>query len=89
MAEAIFLVGLLGGIASLVAAIGVARQNWRRDVAPFSRHTSSFKVLARPGSYASATAVGSIRALTAIGYGLLGAAILSLGYQLLADLGGR
>jgi len=89
MAQAVFLIGLLGGIASLVAAIGVARQNWRRDIAPFSRQTSSFKILADPGSYASASAVGSIRTLTAIGYGLFGAAILSLGYQLLADLRGR
>jgi hypothetical protein len=89
MAQAIFLIGLLSGIASLVAAIGVARQNWRRDIAPFSRQTSSFKILADPGSYASASAVGSIRTLTAIGYGLFGVAILSLGYQLLADLRGR
>jgi hypothetical protein len=89
MAQAVFLIGLLGGIASLVAAVGVARQNWRRDIAPFSRQTSSFKILTDPGSYASASAVGSIRTLTAIGYGLFGAAILSLGYQLLADLRGR
>ena len=83
--QAIFLTSLFGGVVSLVAAVGVARLNWRRDVAPFGRRTDSVKVLARPASYAAASAAGSIRTLAGIGYGLLGVAILCLLYQFFAD----
>jgi hypothetical protein len=50
MVQAVFLTSVLGGVASLIAAIGVARFIWRMDVAPFGRHTNAIKVLARPSS---------------------------------------
>jgi len=70
---------------SLVAAIAVARTNWRPDVAPFGRHTSSHQVLARPASFVVGSALGRVRILTGIGYGLVGLAILCLLYQFFTD----
>ena len=89
MVQAVFLVSVLAGVASLVAAISVTRFHWRSDIAPYSRQTSAFKVLARPQSYAMASALGVIRTLTLIGYGLLAVAILCIAYQLLNDLSAR
>ena len=89
MVQALFLVSVLGGAASLVAAIGVARANWREDVAPFGRQTSARRVLARPESYAEASVLSLIRTLTTIGFGCLGVAILCIAYQFLKDWGRR
>jgi len=86
MVQAIFLTTVLGGTACLVAAITVARFNWRSDVPPFIQVSSAFKVLARPSSYVVAPTVPLVRALTLIGYGLLGIAFICLAYQLFTDL---
>lgn len=85
MVQALFLMSLFGGVASLVAAILVARLHWRSDVTPFGRRTNAFKVLASPASYAAPPALPLIRRLTVIGYGLVGVAIVCLVYQFLAD----
>jgi hypothetical protein len=87
MVQVLFLVSLLGGVAILVGAIGMARLRWRNDVAPFGRHTNAFKVLARPESYVVAQALPLIRTLTFFGYGLAGVGVVCLIYQFLADLG--
>jgi hypothetical protein len=84
--KVIFLSSLLAGVASLIGAVGVARLNWRSDVAPFNRHISAFKVLAQPELYAVPKAVALIRMLTYIGYALVGAAILCLCDKFLADV---
>jgi hypothetical protein len=86
--QGVFLVSVLGGATSLIAAIGVARSHWRPDVAPFGRQANAFKVLARPESYAVASVLGVIRGLTTFGYGLLGIAVFCLAYQFLKDLAG-
>ena len=52
MGQALFLIGVLGGAGSLIAAIAVARLHWQADIAPFGRRPNSLKVLARPASYA-------------------------------------
>ncbi len=87
MAQVVFLTSLFAGIACLVAAIAVARLRWRADVEPFGLHTGSVKVLAHPASYAAPSAVAAIRLLTVVGGVLLAAGVLSLLYQLLADVG--
>jgi len=51
MIQVLFLGSVLGGVTSLVGAIGVARLRWRSDVTPFGRQTNSFKVLALPALY--------------------------------------
>jgi hypothetical protein len=83
--QAIFLTSALGGVVSIVAAIGVARLYWRTDIAPFGRHTNSIKVLSRPAFYARPVALGAIRALTHIGYTFFAVAVSCLIYQFLAD----
>jgi hypothetical protein len=85
MIQALFLTSVLGGVVSLVAAIAVARMNWRPDVAPFGRHTNSHRVVARPASFVAGSALGRVRMLTGIGYGLIGLAILCLLYEFFAD----
>jgi len=84
--KTLFLASLFAGVACLVAAIAVARLNWRPDVAPFDRRTNSVKVLARPEQFAAGSSLGLIRALTAVGYGLLGVASLSVIYQMLVNM---
>jgi hypothetical protein len=65
-----FLIGLLGGIAFLVAGLFVTRLHWRTDIPPFDRHTNALKVFARPSRHASGS-LPLIRALNAIGAALL------------------
>jgi len=87
MIQVLFLGSVLGGVTSLVGAIGVARLRWRSDVTPFGRQTNSFKVLALPALYVVESAVPLIRTLTFLGCGLVGAGIVCLVYQVLAELG--
>jgi len=87
MVQVLFLASVLGGVTSLVGAIGVARLRWRSNVAPFGRQTNAFKVLALPGSYVVESAVPLIRTLTFLGCGLVGGGIVCLIYQFLADIG--
>jgi hypothetical protein len=85
MVQTVFLVSVLGGVVSLVAAVAVARQHWRTDVARFSHETNALKVLVRPASYV-ASGLAVIRTLTLIGCGLLVVALLCLVYELLVSL---
>lgn len=81
MVQVLFLASLLGGVAVLIGAIGMARLHWRKDATPFGHHTNAFKVLARPESYVVAQALPFIRTLTFFGYGLAGVGIVCLIYQ--------
>jgi hypothetical protein len=83
--QTVFLVSVLGGVVSLVAAVGIARTHWRTDVARFSSETNALNVLLRPASYV-ASGLGAIRTLTLLGCGLLGVALLCLVYELLVSL---
>ena len=88
MIQAIFLTCLLTGIACLIGAISVARQNWRRDIEAYSRKTNAFKVLSKPQQYAVQSAVALIKTLALMGYIFVGLAIICLGYQFMIDFAG-
>lgn len=70
------------GILALVAAIGVARWNWRSDLAPYSRRTNPFDVLRRPSRYTEARAAGAVAALARLGAASLIVAVAALAVEL-------
>jgi len=87
MVQTVFLVSVLGGVVSLVAAVATARTHWRTDAEPFGRRTRAFSVLARPVSCVVASAIPLVRSLTVLGCGLLAIALLCLAYQAVVDFG--
>ena len=79
--EAAFLILILLGVVILLAGVLRTRLNWRPDVPPFSRRTSSLDVTLHPERYARADSVPGIRTLNLAGALLLAGAIGVLAYE--------
>ena len=86
-AETVFLVTLIGGIALLVAALAVARLNWRKDVTAFGRGSSTVDIALHPERYAVREALPLIRVLTLLGAALLAGAVAMLLGEAVREVG--
>jgi hypothetical protein len=84
--ERVFLFTLTVGIASLLAALGIARWNWREDIPAFGRKTNVFDVWLNPVRYVKPGTIVLIRLLREGGAGLLLAAVATLLYQLILEV---
>ena len=84
MIQALFLLSVIAGALTLVAAIFTARMHWRLDIGPYHERYA-WRVLRRPGSYVQQEWVGSVQALALVGCCLVAVAIGSLIYQAAVD----
>ncbi|HXX83509.1 MAG TPA: hypothetical protein VEN29_05955 [Casimicrobiaceae bacterium] len=85
MIQALFLMSVIVGPLTLVAAIVIARMHWRLGIGPY-REGYAFRVLARPSSYVQPDWIGSVRALALVGCCFIAVATGSLIYPLAVAL---
>ena len=88
MLQATFLVTVIAGALTLVAAVGTARMHWRVDVTPY-RETYAFNVLRHPAAYVRPQWAAKVRILAIVGVCLLVLAVGCLAFQLAIDAGAR
>jgi hypothetical protein len=83
LTQALFLGLLFLGLGSLLSGVFWTRLNWRQDVRPFGRWTSSLDLVRHPERYANQDAVRAIRTMTVTGRLLLAGAAAMVAYELL------
>jgi hypothetical protein len=84
--ETIFLISLFGALGFLLAALGIARWNWRKDIEPFNRGTDSIDVLIHPDRYMQTKQLRLVRILSIIGGMFLVSAVILLGTGLVGAM---
>ena len=82
MIQAAFLTSLFIGLGLLIAAIGLARFNWRSDIEPYGRNTRPLHLVLNPERYVLPGAAAKVRLIGVSGIFFLLLAACALACQL-------
>src|SRR4029453_7260940 len=82
MTQPVFFGLLFSGILLLLASLMLTRTHWRRDIAPYGRHTRLLHVTMHPEEYTMDAPLRAIRVLSVAGALLLASAAGVLAYEL-------